>query len=336
MPATHNWTRSTEALKHSINNEMISASVAFALIYFLRVGVEGFVPFRSSPATQHATPSRLPSAISDTRSNTDTNGSTQTKSDEELLAERLAAPSNSIGQQFSWLMQPNGPTAKEEKPWFVQLGSSESSDASLPFECTGCGKCCKTKGDVYLSPSETKGAAALLRLTILQFKQKYVAEEEVTVTMSLDSEEIREGETGWTVLRHKEEDGACVFLDEEGLCSIYEARPLQCSTYPFWPRIMASRASWNDEVRLEGDAPKEEENAAQHKEIAEKLYWSVEEGGCEGMHKIEVDGTSTSDVDGILSSEAEDRLAMYDRYRKRFPNTELRSIRNQNRLNNMY
>jgi Fe-S-cluster containining protein len=34
-------------------------------------------------------------------------------------------------------------------------------------------------------------------------------------------------------LKHPEKD--CLFLDANGRCSIYEDRPEQCRTWPFWP-----------------------------------------------------------------------------------------------------
>ena len=45
----------------------------------------------------------------------------------------------------------------------------------------------------------------------------------------------------------KEKDNYdCIFLGENG-CSIYEGRPLQCRTYPFWPSIVESRGNWESE-----------------------------------------------------------------------------------------
>lgn len=38
----------------------------------------------------------------------------------------------------------------------------------------------------------------------------------------------------------------CVLWGENG-CLAYEARPVQCSTYPFWPWILESRSSWEEE-----------------------------------------------------------------------------------------
>ncbi len=40
----------------------------------------------------------------------------------------------------------------------------------------------------------------------------------------------------------------CV-LWEEGGCKAYGARPVQCSTYPFWSWVIESRASWDEEAK---------------------------------------------------------------------------------------
>ena len=36
----------------------------------------------------------------------------------------------------------------------------------------------------------------------------------------------------------------CVFWD--GGCGVYEARPLQCRTFPFWPSVLASKEAWEE------------------------------------------------------------------------------------------
>jgi hypothetical protein len=40
----------------------------------------------------------------------------------------------------------------------------------------------------------------------------------------------------------------CIFWDSKG-CKVYEDRPIQCSTYPFWDSIINSKASWQYEAR---------------------------------------------------------------------------------------
>ena len=43
-------------------------------------------------------------------------------------------------------------------------------------------------------------------------------------------------------------DYDCIFLTEKG-CAIYNARPLQCRTYPFWKGIADSPESWKGEMK---------------------------------------------------------------------------------------
>lgn len=49
---------------------------------------------------------------------------------------------------------------------------------------------------------------------------------------------------GWFHLKDSKED--CVFLRGKR-CGVYEARPTQCRTWPFWPDHMNARA-WKREV----------------------------------------------------------------------------------------
>ena len=39
----------------------------------------------------------------------------------------------------------------------------------------------------------------------------------------------------------------CIFLTEKG-CSVYEGRPGQCRTYPFWSSIVEDKAAWEAEM----------------------------------------------------------------------------------------
>ncbi len=42
---------------------------------------------------------------------------------------------------------------------------------------------------------------------------------------------------GWRMLK-SQANGDCVFLKDGRQCTVYSARPLQCSTYPWWPELM--------------------------------------------------------------------------------------------------
>ena len=41
----------------------------------------------------------------------------------------------------------------------------------------------------------------------------------------------------------------CIFLDRntipgKGICALYNSRPLQCKTWPFWPELLEDKVSW--------------------------------------------------------------------------------------------
>lgn len=100
--------------------------------------------------------------------------------------------------------------------------------SSLRFECTGCGACCRGRGDYWVQASraEQRRVRRFLNVSWRWFRRRYVTSYE-------------DGTEG---LRW--ENDRCVFLDKQGRCSIYAVRPMQCRTYPFWPEVVGSRASW--------------------------------------------------------------------------------------------
>lgn len=49
--------------------------------------------------------------------------------------------------------------------------------------------------------------------------------------------------------RNTEHGHDCIFLDRDSvpgkaICSLYEARPQQCRTWPFWPENLKSKRAW--------------------------------------------------------------------------------------------
>ncbi len=106
------------------------------------------------------------------------------------------------------------------KPKFYQNG--------LRFECTECGKCCRhADGYVQVSPEEAAQIAASLEITENKFLQSYIEP-------SPDSEAFH---------LKSLDNGDCIFL-VEGQCCIYQARPRQCRTFPFWPENVKSAYRW--------------------------------------------------------------------------------------------
>ena len=91
-----------------------------------------------------------------------------------------------------------------------------------PKACQECqGRCCTGEsGYIYVTKTEIEKIAALLNLTINDFGVKYL---------------FKKGYK-FSIKENKFEDSyECVFYDRKtNGCTIYDARPSQCKTFPFW------------------------------------------------------------------------------------------------------
>jgi Fe-S-cluster containining protein len=104
--------------------------------------------------------------------------------------------------------------------------------AGVQFQCQGSGKCCTSHGEfgyVFLSPEDRVRIAQILNMRVSEFTKKYCEK------------------TGgvWHLIEEKGKPD-CLFL-EGNRCGIYEARPSQCRTWPFWPEVMNAKA-WQKDV----------------------------------------------------------------------------------------
>ncbi len=91
-----------------------------------------------------------------------------------------------------------------------------------PSKCAQCeGRCCTGEsGYIWLTPKEMHKIADFLDIEIDDFKISYLRK--VGYRYSL-KERVINGEF------------ECIFFDTEAKnCSIYDQRPLQCRTFPFW------------------------------------------------------------------------------------------------------
>jgi len=92
-----------------------------------------------------------------------------------------------------------------------------------PSECSKCsGNCCiGESGYIWVTPLEIKNISKVLNLDIDEFKKSYLNK----IKYKFSIKERRLDESNF----------ACVFFDlDKKQCSIYEARPNQCRTFPFW------------------------------------------------------------------------------------------------------
>lgn len=102
----------------------------------------------------------------------------------------------------------------------------------VQFQCQGSGKCCTSHGEfgyVFLSPEDRVRIAKLKNMRVGEFTKKYCEK------------------TGgvWHLIEEKGKPD-CMFLEGKR-CGIYEARPTQCRTWPFWPEVMDAK-SWKKDV----------------------------------------------------------------------------------------
>ncbi|MCB0392569.1 MAG: YkgJ family cysteine cluster protein [Bdellovibrionales bacterium] len=102
----------------------------------------------------------------------------------------------------------------------------------LRFQCQGSGKCCVSRGEygfVYLDLNDRKRFAKFLKISLKEFTNQYCVFAD-----------------GYYHLKTNVDQDECLFL-KDNKCSVYEARPTQCRTWPFWPEVLTAKA-WKKEV----------------------------------------------------------------------------------------
>lgn len=104
--------------------------------------------------------------------------------------------------------------------------------AGVQFQCQGSEQCCTSHGEfgyVFLTLEDRKRMAKVLKMRTGEFTKKYCQK------------------TGgvWHLIEEKGKPD-CMFLEGKR-CGIYEGRPTQCRTWPFWPEVMDAK-SWKKDV----------------------------------------------------------------------------------------
>lgn len=101
----------------------------------------------------------------------------------------------------------------------------------IRFQCQGSGKCCVSRdeyGYVYLTHADRIRMAKNLGLPTASFTKKFCIKEEGLFRLKDGTQ------------------GRCLFLKGKA-CQVYEGRPTQCRTWPFWPEVMNAK-TWQREV----------------------------------------------------------------------------------------
>ncbi len=100
-------------------------------------------------------------------------------------------------------------------------------DDGLRFSCRHCGSCCKgVNAYVWIDHNDLERLSKFLDISVMEFRRVYT--EIVDKAVALKSFP----------------NGDCVFYGEEIGCRVHSARPLQCSSFPFWPEYLRDEHSW--------------------------------------------------------------------------------------------
>lgn len=126
------------------------------------------------------------------------------------------------GARSAAAADPSPPATRPDAPWWAD---------GVRFGCTCSGKCCTLHGDysyVFLRREDERQIAARLNLSVRRFRQRY-------------TRRISVGQRSLIF-----PDGHCAFLVDRQ-CAIYEDRPRQCRTWPFWEENL-DRQVWEKDV----------------------------------------------------------------------------------------
>lgn len=103
----------------------------------------------------------------------------------------------------------------------------------MRFQCQQSGKCCISHGEygfVYLTKEDRRNMAAVLGMRTSDFVRKH----------------CDKTDGHW----HLKENGPACSMLKNNKCTVYEARPMQCRTWPFWPETMSPKAWKKDVVKF--------------------------------------------------------------------------------------
>ena len=111
------------------------------------------------------------------------------------------------------------------------MGQTPFYTDGLRFSCQRCSRCCRhTPGYVFLSHKDVDRMSGGLGMEPQTFLAQY-------------TREVAIGPMKRVSLREKENID-CIFWEGDG-CSVYENRPLQCRSFPFWSSCLSTKESWD-------------------------------------------------------------------------------------------
>jgi Fe-S-cluster containining protein len=100
----------------------------------------------------------------------------------------------------------------------------------LRFHCQRCSACCRlTPGYVFLSEKDIEDLLVGTNLPLVEFSRAYLRI-------------VNIGNFARISLKEKE-NYDCIFWENDG-CRVYDHRPLQCRSFPFWSALLGSLDFW--------------------------------------------------------------------------------------------
>jgi Fe-S-cluster containining protein len=100
----------------------------------------------------------------------------------------------------------------------------------LRFSCKRCSACCRHEaGFVFLTEKDLSSLESALSMGTEEFLEIYCR--------------WIPGENGKNLALKEKPNYDCIFWEMDG-CSVYEARPLQCRSFPFWHSVLADENAW--------------------------------------------------------------------------------------------
>jgi Fe-S-cluster containining protein len=122
------------------------------------------------------------------------------------------------------------------QPWYAQ---------GLQFTCTQCGNCCTgAPGYVWITDDEVERLAKHLQMSAERVVELYCRR--IGERLSLKERRSPQGLYDCIFLKEtKVGGGQGKPATVKRVCSVYEVRPLQCRTWPFWDGNLASKENWD-------------------------------------------------------------------------------------------